>query len=180
MAHETNGQQGGRQQGIRDLQTTIDTYRDMLYKIALMQLKNEQDAEDVVQEVFYQYYKNTPEFASGEHEKAWFIKVTLNGCRRIWRSAWYRHSAPYPEQEMAEESRLESDYLKKEQYMQIWKAVYELPAKYREVIHLFYHEDLSIKEICAVTGRQESTVTSQLTRARDLLKRRLGEEWEFE
>ena len=56
----------------------------------------------------------------------------------------------------------------------------ELPLKYRDVIHLFYYEEMSVKEIAEVLHRQESTVTSQLTRARGILKKNLGEEYQFE
>ena len=73
-----------------NLQLKIDEYSGMLYKLAFFQLKNYQDAEDVVQETFYQYIRTAPEFENGEHEKAWFIKVTLNGCRKVFRCAWYR------------------------------------------------------------------------------------------
>ena len=58
--------------------------------------------------------------------------------------------------------------------------VMALPVKYRDVVHLFYYEELSVKEIALVTGRAESTVTSQLTRGRNLLKKLLKEEYEFE
>ena len=56
----------------------------------------------------------------------------------------------------------------------------KLPRKYREVIHLFYFQQLSIKEISAITERRESTVTSQLTRGRELLKKNLKEEYRYE
>ncbi len=165
-----------------DLQEKIHKYKDMLYKIAFVQLKNESDAEDVIQEVFCQYFKSGKEFETKEYEKAWFIKVTLNACRKVWRSAWYRHRAEMPELEVASESegRLENAYVKREQQEEILKAVLSLPAKYRDVIHLFYYEELSINEICDATGRNQSTVTSQLTRGRQMLGKKLKEEYNFE
>lgn len=169
-----------RQGDTYDLQLKIHKYKGMLYKIALMQLKNTQDAEDVVQEVFCQYFRKEQKFESEEHEKAWFIKVTLNACRKIWRSAWYRHRSDMPEQDYAAESKMENEYLKKEQRRELLQAVMDLPIKYREVIHLFYYEDLSINEISTVTGRQQSTITSQLTRGRELLKKCLKEGYYFE
>ena len=59
------------------------------------------------------------------------------------------------------------------------QAVWNLPERYREVIHLFYYEELSVKEIARITGRGESTVTSQLTRGRELLRKSLKEEYDF-
>lgn len=172
--------QENRQQNTDILQEKMNTYMDMLFKVAYFQMKNRQDAEDIVQEVFCQYLKSSREFESGEHEKAWLIKVTLNACRKVWRSAWYRHNTAMPEWEFVAESGTESDYIRREQSGEVLQSVLKLPAKYREVIHLFYYEDLSIKEICLVTGRQESTVTSQLTRGRELLRRSLKEDYSFE
>lgn len=165
------------------LQDKINTYSDMLYKIAFLQLRNNQDAEDVVQETFYQFIRRKIEFQSLDHEKAWLIKVTLNGCRKVWRSAWYRHTEGMPEREIAAEetgNSLENAAMIREQNREIMEAVMELPRKYREVIHLFYFQQLSIKEICLITDRKESTVTSQLTRARNILKKNLKEEYQYE
>lgn len=80
----------------------------------------------------------------------------------------------------AEDGRPENDYIRREENAELMKAVWELPDKYREVIHLFYYEELSVKEIADICGRQESTVTSQLTRGRNILKKRLKEGYQFE
>lgn len=171
---------------IEALQDKIDTYGDLLYRIAFLQLKNNQDAEDVVQETFYQFIKARKKFETPEHERAWLIKVTLNGCRRIWRSAWYRHTDIVPEGKLPENgtgetgSAMERNVLEKERNREIMEAVMKLPRRYREVIHLFYFQQMSIKEICSATKRKESTVTSQLTRGRDLLKKNLREEYRYE
>lgn len=164
----------------KTLQLKIDQYAGMLYKLAFFQLKNHQDAEDVVQETFYQYIKTTPVFESTEHEKAWFMKVTLNGCRKIFRCAWYRHRDSLPPQELPSEGGMEQQILEEEKRREVLKAVFSLPARYREVLHLFYFEDLSIRQIVEVTGRKESTVTSQLTRGRELLRKKLKEEYRYD
>lgn len=171
---------------IKALQEKINAYSDMLYRIAFLQLRNNQDAEDVVQETFYQLIKYKKNFESSEHEKAWLIKVTLNGCRKVWRSAWYRHRDMMPEKEKqtdaeaADASNMENNILKLEERREIMEAVIKLPRKYKEVIHLFYFQEMSVKEIGLVTGRKESTVTSQLTRGRELLRKKLKEEYRYE
>lgn len=168
------------------LQEKINNYSDMLYRIAFLQLRNNQDAEDVVQETFYQFIKNKKGFETPEHEKAWLIKVTLNGCRKVWRSAWYRHIDAMPDGEAAADKAGETDagmensILERERNREIMGAVMRLPRKYREVIHLFYFQEMSVKEISLVTERKESTVTSQLTRGRELLRKNLKEEYRYE
>lgn len=166
------------------LQQTIETYFSTLYKIAFLQLKNAEDAEDVVQEVFFRYMKSDVVFENREHEKAWFIKVTLNCCRKIWNSAWFRHRGILPEDLKLDRAALgeetEENYLKDERSRELLQAVWKLPDKYREVIHLFYYEELSVKEIAEIVGKKESTITSRLTRGRNILKKKLQEEYDFE
>lgn len=178
----------------RELQLKIDRYGDMLFKLSYIRLQNVEDAEDVVQEVFYQYLKNQGSFQSPEHEKAWLLKVTMNACRKVWRSAWRRHRSDWqPDGEMTDEKWAEDScpdsnvfqpgpeesMFRKEERRHLLNVVFALPAKYRDVIHLFYYEDLSVKEIAKVTGRAESTVTSQLTRGREQLRKALRPEYEM-
>ena len=154
--------------------------RQLIFKIAFFQLKSRQDAEDIVQEVFYRYIKTDKEFENAEHEKAWLIKVTLNACKKLWRSAWYRHRDEWPEQEISSDKNMEQDYLIQEKKEEILHAMWSLPRKYREVLHFFYFEDMSVKEIAKVTGIKESSVTCQLTRGRELLKKKLKEDYDYE
>lgn len=176
------------------LQLKIDAYGSMLFKLSYLRLQNEQDAEDVVQEVFYQYLKRSKPFESPEHEKAWFIKVTLNACRKVWRG-FGRHpqkslAEGVPGQCMeegeSEEAAIgaavpdpEEEAVRREERRRVLAAVMALPERYRDVIHLFYYEELSVKEIARLTGRGESTVTSQLTRGRSLLKKTLKGGYDF-
>ena len=50
-----------------------------------------------------------------------------------------------------------------------------MPEKYRTVIHLFYYEGYSIKEIALMLGKKENTIASQLSRGREWLKGMLSE-----
>lgn len=179
------------------LQSKIDQYADMLFRLSLLRLQNVQDAEDVVQEVFYQYIKREEPFESSEHEKAWMIRVTLNACKKLRRSAWNRHQVQNEDPLAGEIFSLKAEgavrqgehdaledttltlVLRAEENRTLLQAVCKLPPRYRDVIHLFYYEELSIKEIAKITGRGSSTVTSWLTRGRELLRKLLKEEYDF-
>lgn len=166
------------------MQLKIDQYGDMLFRLSFLRLQNRQDAEDVVQEVFYQYIRHGETFESEEHEKAWLLKVALNACRKLWGSAWSRHHSDGEWEEYLAGKKdvpagLEQDMLDREREAGILAAVMALPAKYRDVIHLFYYQELSVQEIAKITGYGVSTVTSQLTRGRNLLRKSLKEEYDF-
>ena len=143
----------------------IEKYSATVYRLAYSRLQSKSDADDVFQEVFLRYISKARTFASEEHRKAWLIRVTINCCKKLWSSAWFKKTVPLEDTitfEMPEESGLS-------------ETIAALPPKYRTVIHLFYYEELKITDICKATGLGENTVKSRLHRARNLLREKLRE-----
>ena len=138
----------------------VDTYSDMVYKLAYAQVRNKNDADDIYQEVFLRYVRKKPAFESAENEKAWFIRVTVNCCKNFWNTP-FRKRTQSLEDNIVFQSEEES-YLK--------PLVEQLPEAYRAVVHLFYYEDMAVSEISKVLGRKEATVRVQLMRSRKLLR----------
>lgn len=147
----------------------IKKYADMVYRIAINQMKNESDAEDVFQEVFIKWMQHYAEFQNSDHEKAWLIRVTINQCKSILKSSWYCKTGEFGEE--LENTLAYTDPVQEEGSLD--EAMGKLPEKYRVVIHLFYYEDLSILQISQALGEKESTIRTQLTRARRKLKKLL-------
>lgn len=148
-------------------QAIIDKYKDTVYRVAYSYCKNTSDADDIFQEVFLRYFKNKPKFNTYEHEKAWFIRVTINCCKKLLGSFWFRRTVALQESIQFEDER-ESE---------IFHAIMELPLKYRTVVHLYYYEDYSIREISEIIDIKETTIQTQLQRARNMLRKKLKEEW---
>lgn len=153
----------------------IDRYKDMVYRIAMNQLKNQADADDIFQEVFLKYItyigknKDTPSFQNEEHEKAWLIRVTLNCAKSHFKTSWNQKVIP-----------LTNDIpIENKEELELYLVVLKLPIKYRTVIHLYYYEDYSVSEISHLLDRKESTIREQLTRARRLLKKYLKGEYDY-
>lgn len=141
----------------------VEKYFDMIYKLALSQTKNREHAEDVVQEVFLKYLKCEKDFESDEHIKAWLIRVAINCSRNVFSNSWTKKTVPLSE-EIVFNTEEKSD---------VYYAALELPPKYKAVIHLFYYEDLSVAQIAKYLGLKESTVKSQLSRGREMLREKL-------
>lgn len=144
----------------------VRRYSDMVYRLALSQVRSRADAEDVYQEVFLRYFAQNRPFASEEHCKAWLLRVTVNCAKKFWASAWVRHTVPL-DADLAFETETDSA---------LWEHLQALPGKYRAVLHLFYYEDLSVEEISALLKIKPSTVRTQLTRARRKLREAMKEE----
>ena len=149
----------------------IEKYSNAVYRMAYSLVKNKYDADDIHQEVFAIYIVKRPKFENAEHERAWFMRVTVNLCKNLWKTAWRQKVVS-----------LEEDF---EEYIEmsakpkddgIIDVVRTLPFKYRTVIHLFYYEEFSIKEISDILKMKPSTVRTHLTRARAKLKEILEKE----
>ena len=148
----------------------IDRYADMVYRLALSQMKNRSDADDLFQEVFVRLVSHIQELQSWDHVKAWLLKVTANCVKKHFEQYWNKNVSYIEEPERTVESG--SSYEMQEEHP-VRIAVRLLPPKYRLVIHLFYFEQISIAEIAQLTEQKESTVKSQLFRAREMLKETL-------
>ncbi len=148
----------------------ISRYADMVYRIALNNVKTRHDADDVFQEVFLRCVKlkqKKEDFVDEEHLKAWLIRVTVNCCKKFWSSGWKRHVVVGGEPEEVFQLPEENG---------IHEALITLPPKYRNVLHLFYFEDMAVKDIAGILREKEPTVRMQLTRGRAMLRDKLKEE----
>lgn len=146
----------------------VNTYSDMVYKLALARTKNKFDADDVFQEVFIKYMKHYHKLNSKEHIKAWLIRVTINSSKDIFSSFWFKKTVLL--KNSLKDNLEDNINFTSEENKEIYYAVLKLPKKYRTVIHLFYYEDMSIKDISKSLEIKEATIKSQLHRGRNLLK----------
>ena len=160
---------------------------DCVYRLAFSMVKTNQDAEDIRQEVMLRYIRTNPIFENSEHERAWFIRVTTNLCKNLWKTAWRQRVVSMNSLEEDEDSG--SRYCKTdcmntgqgkkeltEEEELVVETVKRLPLKYRAVIHLFYYEEMSIEEIAGALNLRPSNVRTRLTRARKMLKEWLKED----
>ncbi len=153
-----------------DVNRVMEAYADMVRRICFVHLKNRHDTEDVFQNVYMKYLLYEGSFESIEHEKAWFVRVTINACtdwlRALSRRKWVSLGV------LAEECVMPGDPSK-----EVLEAVLRLPEKYRDVIYLFYYEEYTAVEIAKILKKKENTVYTWLSRAKDILREKLGGEW---
>ena len=150
----------------QDLRRMVETYSPMLLRAALTRVPTPTDAEDVVQDVFLRVLAKRPRFRDGEHEKAWLLRATLNRASDLRRGR--RDDAPL---EDAVSAAAEAP-----DYGPLLSAVRSLPEAYSAVIHLYYYEGYSIKEIAGLLALPVPTVGTRLARGRKRLRELLKEE----
>ena len=161
----------------------IEKYTDLVYKIAWEYFRNKYDADDVCQEVFLKYWKKKPIFNDEEHEKAWFIRVTINQCNNVWKAPWNRRKISIEDENL---SYVEIETSKKEftetisDYLVIHKALEKLNGKERTLVYLFYYEEYKVNEIAKILSISESAAYVRLNRVRKKLKAMLKGEYKDE
>ncbi len=153
------------------LQNIEEIYRrqfDMVYRIGFTYLKNPSDTEDAAADVFVKMMQKNIAFQNAEHEKAWLIRTTINTCKDRLKH-WWRSRANINDYENLQGD----DPFRIDETL---KAVMELPARYKDVIYLYYYEGYTSEEVAGILKKPHSTIRSHLSEARCLLKGVLGDE----
>jgi RNA polymerase sigma factor (sigma-70 family) len=133
-----------------------------VYRVCFMYMKNRYETEDMVQNTFIKLMKDSTQFESEEHEKAWLIRTATNLCIDHLRHWWSKTASLEDIEQVAEDISFEiSDTIEK---------VKKLPPKYKTAIYMYYYEGYSTVEIAKILGKKESTVRSYLHTGRKLLK----------
>lgn len=136
----------------------LTEYGNSILRLAYSYLHNMADAEEVLQDTLVQLLKTTPILTTKEHEKAWLLHVAANLSKNRLKYNTTRQTDELMEELIAENQ---------DDLSFVWEAVKALPDKYREVIHLFYHEGYQTRQIAKILHMNESTVRSNLSRGRE-------------
>lgn len=153
----------------------VRTHGNTIFRIAYQYCGNKSDAEDIMQNTFIKLLQSEKEFEDEAYLKRWLIRVAINDAKNLNLSFWKKRVFS-----MAEAGEREGYTFDTSEHTAIYDAVMKLPAKYRVVVDLYYFEDYSIKEIADILHVKETTVQTQLMRARKKLKGQLKEVWEDE
>ena len=152
-----------------EVNTAMERYGDMVRRLCMVHLKNYHDTQDIFQTVFLKYVLRSAPFESQEHEKAWFIRVTLNACRDLLKSVFRSRVVSLEE---LGDLGVSSDTPSEES--QVLQAILSLPPKYKNVVYLHYYEGYTAPQISRILGKNVNTIYTLLTRSKGLLRERLG------
>ena len=141
----------------------VRTYADMVYRIAYRYTSNAADAEDVFSETFLVYFKRERSFESEEHRKAWLIRVTINCAKDLL-------NARHGNEELNEELAVNEVHASQEDILTLRQAIDALPPQQKEILTLYYLNDVPIKTIAEILNKNKNTVKVTLFRARENLR----------
>jgi RNA polymerase sigma-70 factor, ECF subfamily len=154
----------------------MNQYESAVKKLAYSYMKDSEMAKDISQEVFFTCFKQIHTIR-GDSIKAWIFRITINKCLDVLRKNTYKQSLTsyslfenLPSMERTPECIVVIKFTTKK----LLNSINELPVIYREVLKLFYLEELCIKEISSKLGLNSDTVKTRLYRGRMLLKDKLN------
>lgn len=151
----------------QEVNSAIERYSDTVRRLCMVYLKNYHDSEDIFQTVFLKYVLSSVSFENEEHEKAWFIRVTINACKDFLKNFFRSHTVPLDEV-ITQPAALPPEN------REVLEAVLSLPAKYRDVVYLHYYEEYTAPQISKILGKNVNTIYTLLTRSKQMLRERLG------
>lgn len=144
-----------------------------LFLIALSFVRNRMDAEDALQDVFLNLWNRAEPFEDEAHMDKFLTRVCINVCKNMLRSPFRRRCVDLDDAQSLYTFDSMEDF-------DLFRAVLSLPVKERTVVHLFYYEDQSVREIADSLRMTESAVKTALHRAREKLRKCLKEEGNHE
>lgn len=151
----------------------VAEYEVILLRTCYMYLHDKALAEDATQETFLKAYKALDSFRGESSEKTWLMRIAMNTCRDMRRSAWFRYMDRSVEIERLPQPTRAFEFMEADELTQ---AILMLPAKHKEVVLLHFYQDMTMREIASVLDLSASTVQKRLKTACSKLKKMLGKE----
>ena len=144
----------------------VEAEQTSLLRMCYMVLRDREAAQDAVQETFLKAYRALGQFRGQSSGRTWLVTIAMNTCRDMRRSAWLR----YMDRRVTPEDLPEAATPPAEDDRELTLRVMQLPDKLREVIVLYYYQDMNTVEMARSLGLPQSTVATRLKRAREKLR----------
>lgn len=152
------------------IEELIDLYGKQLLRLCILYLGDRQLAEDALQETFVKAWTHRDTFRGESSVKTWLTHIAVNTCRSMLRSGWFRLMRRSEPVETLFDLSAPGDL---QEETAIRDAVLHLPGMYREIVVLYYDQDMKIREIAEALGLPQNSVSTRLRRAKALLAKEL-------
>jgi len=124
------------------IEKLISLYGNDVLRIATAYTRNSTISEDIFQEVFIKVARNIEKFEKRSSEKTWIIRITINTCKDYLKSSWNKKVIPMESIDTNNVTYSEDELIKEENASLIIQEILKLPIKYKEVLLLYYYQDL--------------------------------------
>lgn len=149
----------------QDFSRLVEEYQTKLHRMCYAILRDEELAKDAVQDTFFKVYKALDIYRGECNEKTWIMRIAINTCRDIRRSAWFRRV----DRRITPEDILEKGSCIDSEKVELSLTILQLPKDLKEVTLLYYYQDMTMRETAKALGVSLSTVSKRLSRAQKKL-----------
>ncbi|WP_231618419.1 MULTISPECIES: sigma-70 family RNA polymerase sigma factor [unclassified Fictibacillus] len=156
-----------------ELSLLMREYGQRVLWLSYSYVKDKNLAEDITQDVFLNCYEKLGTFREESSIKTWIYRITTNRCKDVMKSRVYKYKKVTQslfDQFVSKDDTPEVVLMRKAEEKELSLAVLALPLKYREVIFLYYFENLKVDEISKLLSINANTVKTRLFRGRELIK----------
>jgi len=162
------------------LATIMQEHGEYCLRVAYLYVKDWAIAEEIVQDVFFSYYRQQDRFEQRASLKTYLVKITVHKSHDYLRSWKNKRHQLFEKLHIGASKRTpETMLLAQDERTTLTNALFELPITYREVVILYYYQELKVREIADILTCAENTVKTRLHRARKMLQEKLvNSEWE--
>jgi RNA polymerase sigma-70 factor, ECF subfamily len=157
-----------------DLDSLMKEYGQSVLWLAYSYVKDKSLAEEITQDVFISCHEKMDTFREESSIKTWIYRIASNRCKDVMKSRAYKYkklTQSLFDHYFSTDQTPEDSFIKKSDENELSLKVLALPLKYREVIYLYYFENLKLDEISILLSIKKNTVKTRLHRGRDLLKK---------
>lgn len=167
------------QNNANEIERMVEQYGDCLLRLCCLYTGNLQNAEDALQETFIKAFQNMDKFRHECSEKTWLTGIAINICRSYLRQEKIRIGHIQPMHDNSDTEQLSDSGAEIIYDDTVLREIHRLKPKYREVILMYYYQEMKSKEIAEALKISESAVTVRLSRAREQLKIKL-KDWYYD
>lgn len=153
----------------QELVQLVNEYQGMLLRLCYVMLHDQEQAKDAVQETFLKAYQGWSSFRGESSRKTWLVRIAVNLCRDMQRGGWFR----YVDKRVTPEDLPCAATPAQQEDLDLMCAVMALPPKLREVVTLYYWQEMTLREIGQALGTTPSNVSVRLKKARGKLRKEL-------
>ncbi len=157
--------QGDRLYAQLSYEQVVRQYAQSVSSVCMIRLQNWADAEDCFQNTFIKLFRKSPDFKDQNHLRAWLLRVAINECKNYIRDN-RRH--------LSLDTALELPAPCAEDDADLSWALMKLAPDYRDVVYLYYVEQMKVREIADILGKNQNTVKTLLSRGREKLRQIYG------
>ena len=157
---------------VQAFEKLVKLYESKMYKTAKSILECEDDINEAIQQTIILIYDKLYQLRNENKVGTWIMRILINQCKKIYKQNELRNKKNINLEDNIEKINISDE---KDDYSFVNDTIQRLDIKYREIIILYYYDELKIKDIARILKMPQGTIKTRLNRGRKKLNEILEE-----